>query len=72
MYIRFQGSKQIVGKPTDPPIEKLVCVFVILKDYWRALLHVEGFVTIAGNAGQFEEQLRIGAGLGSNVGDPSA
>ena len=35
---------------------------------WRALFHVEGFVTVAGDAGLFNERLRIGVGLGRNVG----
>ncbi len=35
---------------------------------WRVLFHIEGFFTLAGNAGQLDEQLRIGAGVGRNVG----
>ncbi len=35
---------------------------------WRVILHIEGFFTLAGNAGQLGEQLRIGAGVGRNVG----
>jgi len=35
---------------------------------WRVLFHVEGFVTVAGDAGLFDERLRIGVGLGRNVG----
>ncbi len=35
---------------------------------WRVLFHIEGFLTLAGKAGQSDEQLRIGAGVGRNVG----
>jgi hypothetical protein len=34
---------------------------------WRILVHIEGFLTVAGNTGQLEEQLRIGVGGGRNV-----
>ena len=34
---------------------------------WRVLFHIEAFVTLAGNAGELEEQLRVGVGLGRNV-----
>jgi hypothetical protein len=30
---------------------------------WRLIGHVEGFLTVAGNAGQFDEKLRIGLGV---------
>ena len=30
---------------------------------WQVLFHAEGFLTVAGNAGQFDEKVRIGAGL---------
>ena len=30
---------------------------------WQVLLHGEAFVTVAGNAGQFDETVRIGVGL---------
>ena len=30
---------------------------------WQVLLHGEAFITLAGNAGQFDEKWRIGAGL---------
>jgi hypothetical protein len=30
---------------------------------WQVLLHGEAFFTVAGNAGQFDEKVRIGAGL---------
>lgn len=35
---------------------------------WRVVLHAEPFFTLAGNAGQVDEQLRIGLGAGRNVG----
>ena len=35
---------------------------------WRVVLHVEGFFTLAGDAGPVDEQLRIGLGVGRNVG----
>ena len=35
---------------------------------WRVLFHIEPFLTLAGNAGNFDEQVRIGAGAGRNVG----
>ncbi len=35
---------------------------------WRVLFHIEGFLTLAGNAGQSDQRLRIGAGVGRNVG----
>ena len=34
---------------------------------WRVLLHAEGFVTLLGGSG-VEEQIRVGAGVGRNVG----
>jgi len=30
---------------------------------WQVLLHAEGFLTFAGNAGQFDEKVRLGVGL---------
>ncbi len=30
---------------------------------WQVLLHAEGFLTLAGNAGQFNEKVRFGVGL---------
>jgi hypothetical protein len=35
---------------------------------WRVVFHIEGFYTIAGNDGQTEEQIRVGAGIGRNLG----
>jgi len=35
---------------------------------WRVVLHAEAFFTLAGNAGPVDEQLRIGLGVGRNVG----
>ncbi len=35
---------------------------------WRVLLHIEPFLTLAGNAGNFDEQVRLGVGAGRNVG----
>jgi len=31
--------------------------------YWKALVEVEGFIMLAGNQGQFEEQFRLSAGM---------
>jgi hypothetical protein len=36
--------------------------------YWRLLLHIEGFLTVAGDAGQFDEKVRIGAGIERGFG----
>jgi hypothetical protein len=35
---------------------------------WRVLFHIEGFLTLAGRAGVVEELLRIGLGVGRNLG----
>jgi hypothetical protein len=35
---------------------------------WRVLVHIEAFATLAGNAGQFDEKVRIGAGVERNFG----
>jgi hypothetical protein len=35
---------------------------------WRVVLHIEGFLTLVGNAGLVDERRRIGLGLGRNVG----
>jgi hypothetical protein len=35
---------------------------------WRVIFHAEGFLTLLGDAGQLNEQLRVGLGLGRNVG----
>jgi hypothetical protein len=36
--------------------------------YWRILGHAEGFATITGEAGQFDEKLRIGLGVERGFG----
>ena len=36
---------------------------------WQVLLHGEAFLTLAGNAGQFDEKVRIGAGLEVELAD---
>ena len=33
------------------------------KAHWRALLHIEGFATLSGEAGQFDEDWRLGFGV---------
>jgi hypothetical protein len=35
---------------------------------WQVLLHAEGFLTLAGDAGQFDEKVRIGVGLERGFG----
>ena len=35
---------------------------------WRVLFHIEGFLTLAGGEGQAGQGLRMGAGVGRNVG----
>ncbi len=35
---------------------------------WRIMLHIEGFYTLAGGDDQANEEFRIGAGIGRNVG----
>ena len=35
---------------------------------WRVVFHIEGFLTLAGEAGVVDEELRIGLGVGRNVG----
>lgn len=34
---------------------------------WRAIVHVEVFATLAGNAGQFDEKVRVGIGVERNL-----
>ncbi len=36
--------------------------------YWRFIGHIEGFVTLTGEAGQFDEKVRIGAGIERGFG----
>lgn len=36
--------------------------------YWRVLGHFEGFLTLTGDAGQFDEKVRIGAGIERGFG----
>ena len=36
--------------------------------FWRLLLHIEGFLTAAGDAGQFDERVRIGASVERGFG----
>ena len=36
--------------------------------HWRLLAHIEGFLTIAGEAGQFDEKVRVGIGVERGFG----
>jgi hypothetical protein len=36
--------------------------------HWRLLAHIEGFLTIAGQAGQFDEKVRVGVGVERGLG----
>ena len=36
--------------------------------YWRFIGHIEGFLTVTGEAGQFDEKVRIGGGLERGFG----
>jgi hypothetical protein len=36
--------------------------------FWRLILHIEGFSTVSGDAGQFDEKVRIGAGVERSFG----
>ena len=39
-HVTFRGKRQIIGAPTDAPVAKLICVFVMLKEYGRDCFYV--------------------------------